>query len=252
MSETHDDANDARDLLGAWAIDAVDDRERALVERAIAADPGLAAEARELRDTVGMLGSADAEPPPTTLKDAVLAEVTSTPQAPQRDDATTRRQRTAGSRETAPRRGRMRWLAVAAAAVIAVGIPTGIAIDQANRADVAERQAEAMAEAMAQPGAELVAADLDDGGRAVAVLADGTALFTAHGTTDIGAHDQDYQLWVIHEDEAISAGVMEWDDGALEAQVDDFPAGAALAITAEPEGGSDQPTSDPLVILAAE
>lgn len=298
-------ADDVRDLLGAWALDAVDDAEREAVERAIAADPDLAAEARELRETVARIAEHDAEEPPAHLRDAVMAQVRGTAQetvqgaAAERtvagvvpDDATEgtvgadwsgRHAADEGSPETpgetprdadsetprdsagettratggtgdelaARRRVRNRWRALAAAAafIAAIAVPTVIAVNQADRADRAEQQAAQIAEALTAPGAELVRQEMDDGARVVAVLGEGSALFAADGMAQLD--DQDYQLWVVHDEEAISAGVLAWHDGQLSAQVEDFPADAALAITAEPPGGSDQPTSDPLVVLSA-
>lgn len=246
----NDQLNDPRTLLGAWALDAVDDRERALVERAIAADPELAEDARELRETVGLIATHDAQDPPAELRETVLTEVEQTEQSgPARGSKVAPAPGSAPAAAGRPRSGgRGRWLAAAAAAVIAVGVPTGIAIDQAGRADHAEQQTEALVEALTRPGAEMIGVDLDEGGRAVAVLAEDSAVFAANGMAELD--DQDYQLWVVHDGEATSAGVLAWHDGRLDAQVEDFPQDAALAITAEPEGGSDQPTSDPLVVLA--
>lgn len=245
---THRD--EARELLGAWALDAIDDRERALVERAIAQDTELAAQAQELRETVGLLGENDATSPPAALRDRVLQRVSETTQsAPisgsSESDRSSSATRTRASRG---RRPAVRYLAIAAAAAAAIAIPTGIAIDQAGRADRAEEQTQLIAEALASPGAELVAVDVETGGRAVAVLTDESALFAADGLVEL--QDQDYQLWVISDEEATSAGVLTWQDGQLNAEVPDFPADGALAITAEPLGGSDQPTSDPLAILS--
>ncbi|MPV38800.1 hypothetical protein GB881_17450, partial [Georgenia subflava] len=69
-----------RELLGAWALDAVDDVERAAVERAIREDPEVAAEARALRETVARIAEADAVAPPPSLRGEVLTTVTTTPQ----------------------------------------------------------------------------------------------------------------------------------------------------------------------------
>lgn len=249
--------NTIRELLGAWALDAVDDIERAAVERAIANDPELAAEARELRQTVSRIAEADAQQPPEHIREAVLARIAETPQAAER-----RQRRTEEPDQLTQSRRRRRWqaLAAAAAVIIAIAIPTGIAIDQADRADQAELQAEEaaglaqeqseqLAQALTDPSAELVAEDLPDGSRAVAVLGESSALFAAHGMTEL--EDQDYQLWVLDDDQAISAGVLAWEDGRLTAQLSDVPADAALAVTAEPVGGSEQPTSDPMVVLAS-
>ena len=244
-----------RDLLGAWALDAVDDLERAAVERAIASDEELAAEARQLRETVGRLAEADAQQPPEHVRDAVFAEIQQS--APNEDTASTPAAREDRNELTRMRR-RRRWqgLATAAAFVVAIAIPTAVAIDQSDRAEQAELQAEQsqqqsdqLAEALMDPASEMVSEDLPDGSRAVGVLGENSALFAAQNMTEL--EDQDYQLWVLDGDEAISAGVMDWEEGALTAHVDQFPADAALAVTAEPVGGSEQPTTDPMVVLTA-
>lgn len=265
------DGNTPRDLLGPWALNAVDDLERAAVERAIASDEHLAAEARQLRETISRLAEADAEEPPESLRDAVLEQIRSQtphtgagagssargvwhqrPQAGQNHDPG----QSEGD-ELAALRRRRRWQALAAAAaiVIAAAVPTAIALDQADRADQAELQAgqaqenaEQLSQALMDPAAEFVSDELPDGSRGVAVLGEDSALFMASDMTEL--QDQDYQLWVLHDDEAISAGLLSWDDGELSAQVEDFPAGGALAVTAEPIGGSEQPTTDPLLVLA--
>ncbi|HLS15492.1 MAG TPA: anti-sigma factor [Beutenbergiaceae bacterium] len=278
----NDSNEQVRELLGAWALNAVDDVERAAVERAIAADADLAAEARELRETVGRLAEADAQQPPEHVREAVLAQirVTSQDQPPARDRTAThpqhatpdpapggasRRERGGSTDELNAMRRRRRWQALAAAAafIVAVALPTVVAINQADRAGEAEQaqeqaeqqaelaqdQADQIAEALTHPEAQLVGEDLPDGSRAVAVLSQDSALFTAQGMTDLD--DQDYQLWVLEGEQATSAGVLDWDEGRLTAHVEQFPADGALAITAEPLGGSDQPTSDPLVVLGA-
>ena len=88
------------------------------------------------------------------------------------------------------------------------------------------------------------------GGAATAILTDDAALFSAAGLPDPG-DDHVYQLWVIDGDEAASVGVLADDDGTVRQLADDFTEGSALAITVEPSGGSTQPTTTPLVVLAA-
>lgn len=255
-----------RDLLGAWAVDALDDLERAAVERALGADPELAAEARSLRETVVRLTERDAQAPPPELRQAVLERIASVEQAgaagrrrgeSARDEVARHSDGAAGNRlhrdrhasSVSRRRRSLRVLAAAAALVVAVGIPTGVAIVQYQRAEQAQEQADLLAEAITRPGAQLVSSPVEHGGQAVAVLAESMAVLVVHGIPEL--HDGDYQLWVVRDGHAQSAGVLAWHDGRLEAQVEEFGAGAALALTAEPMGGSDQPSSDPLVVLAA-
>ncbi|WP_345043394.1 anti-sigma factor, partial [Georgenia daeguensis] len=151
----------------------------------------------------------------------------------------------------APRRRRAtlgRCLA-AAAVVAAIAVPSGVAVQQAQRADRAEEQTTAIAEALSAPDARLVAEDVTGGGRAVAVVAAGSALFTAQALP-VPADERVYQLWVVQDGEASSAGVLRPEDGLVTTRVGDLPDGAVLALTVEPAGGSAQPTTTPVVALA--
>jgi uncharacterized protein (TIGR03083 family) len=64
------------DLLGAWAVDALDDEERMAVEAALTRHPDLAETARELREGVARLGgtaTGDADDPAAVLSAATAA-----------------------------------------------------------------------------------------------------------------------------------------------------------------------------------
>ncbi|CAM3434065.1 anti-sigma factor [Occultella aeris] len=234
--------DDVRDLLGAWALDAVDDVERKAVERLIRDDPEAAAEARALRDTVTRLAVSDAAAPPAALRAQVLAAVESTRQLEPSAG------HTHGS-ESPPARRRSKTLRLLAAAAILIGIavPSGIAVLQAQRAEQAEQQVELLAEALSEPGATLVRADVSGGGKAAMVTGGDTVLLALSGLPELSG--QDYQLWVIQDDVPVSAGVLHPKDGLLTRELTDVPATAALALTIEPTGGSTQPTTDPLVVL---
>lgn len=229
---------EARELLGAWALDAVDDVERRVVERAIAEDEELAAEARALRETVARLAQADAMPAPQELREKVLAQVAT---APQRGSAGP-----SANPGISRRRGSRWWLTAAAA--VAVLIPTGIAVQQADRAGTAEDELREFTEALARPDAELLSTEITGGGRAAALVSQEEVLFAASAVPELG-EDSTYQLWVIDEGGPSSAGVLGVVDGRLEARLEALPPGGALAMTVEPAGGSPQPTSDPILIL---
>ncbi len=63
--------------------------------------------------------------------------------------------------------------------------------------------------------------------------------------------DKIYQVWVIENDVPKPSGVFESSDGSVAAVVEHSLDNAdAVAVTVEPEGGSPQPTTDPM--LAAE
>lgn len=64
--------DEAHELSGAYALDAVADEERAAFERLLAFDPVLAAEVVELSEAAGLLGTTEAAPPPFLLAERVL------------------------------------------------------------------------------------------------------------------------------------------------------------------------------------
>ncbi|MGD9995817.1 MAG: maleylpyruvate isomerase family mycothiol-dependent enzyme [Ilumatobacteraceae bacterium] len=66
MSTEHDD------LLGAWAIDALDPDERAIVDAALESDPALRGTADRLRAAVAALAADDAMTPPSGLRGSIL------------------------------------------------------------------------------------------------------------------------------------------------------------------------------------
>jgi anti-sigma-K factor RskA len=102
---------------------------------------------------------------------------------------------------------------------------------------------------------EVTAALLDErgmrmegaGAAAAKVPADGKSVFVAE---DLPAPPEDnvYQVWLIEESGPTSFGVFEPEDGrALLEGARPLTGVTAVAVTVEPEGGSEQPTSDPIV-----
>ncbi len=238
--------SDVRDLVGAYALDAVDDVERRAVERLVARDPRAAQELAELRATAALLGAASAAEPPVGLRADVLSRIRGVPQVP----AARAAEPAAAVAPPAARRPRRTttWLAIAATALGAAAIPTALALQQARQTEQAEQSAQAIADLLADPRATVVRADVTGGGTAVGVLTDDRALFTATGLVEPG-EGQEYQLWILRDGEALPRAVMPDDDGRVRALADGYRAGDALAVTVEPAGGSQQPTTTPLVVL---
>ena len=279
-----------RELLGAWALDALDDAERARVDDLIARDPEAAREARSLRETAAVLGEAVAVAAPDAVRLAVLAEVDRVPQTaagtdpeadgsapvraaadrpaasttpggavptppdptPTTPGAPPRTGRTGGSTRPAGRRtARRRWsAAVAALALIAaIAVPSTVAWRQGQRAAEAEARADRITALLAEPGAQVVSAPVTSGGTAVAVVTADAALVTATGVDAPGAGEV-YQLWVMRDGSPVPDATTGVTDGTLQIRTDAYRTGDALALTVEPEGGSEQPTSEPVVVLA--
>lgn len=254
-----DGRGDAWDLLPAYALDAVDDLDRRAVERLIAADPAAQQALDEYRDVVAAFAVDHA--PPVSARDAVLARVATTPQVPlpgqpaagqPLGQPVTAETQASGEARTgaASTRARLRWglVAAAAAAVVAVAVPTTVAVRATQEQSRLQAQADAVTQMLADPTATIVRGEVAGGGEASVLVAGDDYLFRASELPGAG-DDQDYQLWVVGDDGGVtSAGVLAEQDGTVEQLVQDAP-GVGVAVTVEPEGGSEQPTTDPIVAL---
>ncbi|MFI2568212.1 anti-sigma factor domain-containing protein [Cellulosimicrobium funkei] len=239
-----DDRPDVRDLLPAYALDAVDDVERRAVERLLAADPDARRELDEYRDVVAAF-AVESDPPPA-LRDAVLARVAAATVPPAGES-------TGGvvvDLAAARRARRRRWtgLAAAVAAVVAVAVPTTVAVRATQERSRLEARADAIERMLADPDATILHGDVAGGGQASVLAAGDDMYFRASDLPDTG-DDRDYQLWVVEPDGAVvSAGVLDVQDGSTSRLVQGEP-GVGMAVTVEPAGGSEQPTTDPVVAL---
>ncbi|OCI30353.1 anti-sigma factor [Oerskovia enterophila] len=235
------DADDPRDLLAAYALDAVDDLDRRVVDRLLTTDPDARRELDEHRAVVAAF-TVDT-PPPAGLRDQVLERVASTPQvaAVQAGRADPRPGRSA--------RPPRRWAVVAAvaAAVVAVAVPTTLAVQARQEQVRLQTQADAVASMLADPAAEIVRGEMVGGGDASALVSGDRVLFSVSDLPQAGAAE-DYQLWLVEGDRMVSAGVFDARDGSAALLVE-AAGSAGVAVTLEPAGGSPQPTSDPLVVL---
>jgi len=227
----------AWDLLAPYALDAVDDLERRAVERLVASDDEARRTVAELRAVASTMVP-DVEPP-AGLRAQVLARVEESAQEPVVE----------AGRPAARRRPR-RWAVagIAAAAVVAIAVPTGVAVQQAHERSRLEAQAETVAGMLADPHAQLVTGTMSTGGDVSVLVSGDQVLFTGSGMAAAGT-GKDYQLWrSVDGKTMVSVGVVHAADGSA-AVLFDAPGDSVFAITVEPAGGSEQPTSDPVVAL---
>jgi anti-sigma factor RsiW len=247
---THDEASE---LLGAYALDAVDGEEHTRLEEHLEQCPRCRAELDGLREVAAALGNS-VEPLPEGLWSNIASRL------PERPDAEAppmpRLTSVEGSRPSGGANPRLRGavttigaIAVAAAAIAAV---LGIGLVHANdkvsnlQAQVAAQshQPSQIAAALAVPGHRVV--ELESPGHTplaqFVVVPDGRG-YLMSSTLPTLARGRTYQLWGIVGITPISLGLM----GRAPGQVTFTLAGSAraseLAITAEPMGGSVAPTS---------
>ena len=77
-------------------------------------------------------------------------------------------------------------------------------------------------------------------------------MFVATGLATVGA-DETYELWLIDDEAPIPAGLFVPAEGLASVPVEgDLGAAVAIAVTIEPEGGSDAPTGDILLLGSLE
>ena len=229
---------DIHTLAGAYALDAIDDLDRTRFEQHLAGCPACAVEVAELAETVAALTEATAEAPPAGLRAAVLTEVGDTAQlGPEVRRAFHRRP------------VRRAWLA-AAAAVVALGgagaVGYAIADHSGGAGTRASAEAQQIAAVLGAPDARIHSSAT--GGGRVTVVAAGSLDEAVAVLTDLpspGA-DRAYQLWVIEDGTARSAGVLAAGRTDATKLIGGVRGAQAFGVSREPAGGSAAP-SLPLV-----
>lgn len=178
---------DIHALAGAYALDAVDDLERAAFERHLRDCASCAGEVAELRETAAWLAGPVAAPAPARLREAVLGEVGRTPQERGRHGAA------GGGRAD---RTRLRRWAVSgvAAAVLAAGVGVGTWAVTEQHFSTEQARVDAV---LAAADARLVRKDMG-GGRVTLVVSPSrnAAVAVLDGLASPGA-GKTYQLWMI-------------------------------------------------------
>jgi hypothetical protein len=229
------------DLLGAYALDAVPEDERRLVEEHLAVCEACRREVMEHLETVALLSGG--EPAPVGGWDRIAAELEPAPPTSLEARRETRAPRRIG-----------RWATGVAAAVAAVTIAAlGVTVVQQDRrldrlAAAGEDRALAMAAeaALRDPAARPIILRSSDGATSVeaVLLPDGTGYLYRYDLVPLPT-GRTYQLWALGAADPISAGVLGPEPGVVAFSVD--PGITGLAITQEIAGGAVAPTSDPLV-----
>ncbi|WP_018157497.1 anti-sigma factor [Demetria terragena] len=248
-------------LIGAYAIDAVDDDERRVVDQSMAEDSEYAAEMRSLRDAANELSVLSAIEPPASLRSSVLVSIAQTrPLPPLTPEADAETDASDGSDQApvadlgAVRERRQRrwsgWLLSAAAAVLLVtgGLSVAMWSPWQN-----EGGTTVAAQVSSAADAETYDLPLGDSNATVTRSAsEGKAVLRS---IDLPAPPagQNYQMWLQQDGKMVSAGMLPKiaKDGTVTMVLDgDAGRASATAMTLEPAGGSKQPTTTPMGLIA--
>ena len=245
---------EAEELLGAYALDALPPDEAAAVRAHLAGCAAHAAKAAELRAIARELHAAsDAVAAPAALRSRVLDAIAREPQA----SATPTPARLSDARTRTAPESRIQWRpsnvrgfpsvamgfgALAAALLVVIGGLTAWNVTLRNRLDdrLDASRATAVAPLTGSASGRGVVLYFADNKKAV-VVGDGMPVLDASKT---------YQLWRLDAaGKPSSGGLMRPDASGHATMVVDYDASTAttLAITIEPAGGSPQPTSDPVL-----
>lgn len=251
MTDRHEDIVE---LLGAYALDAVDPEEAALVEDHLRTCPRCAAEVAEHREVAAMLAHSGA-PAPEGLWERISAGLEEAPpelSVPVRAPA-------AGSVVDLGARRRSgssaRWLpaAAAAAVLVVVGVVTGLALGddggRPERSEVAASSLEELArDVLNDPAARTVELVRPDGGELAAPAAvdvDGSG-YLLGGRLPALDPTRTYQLWGVSDDVVVSLGVLGSSPDVIAFHVDEGI--HTLVITEEVAGGVPSSSNPPFLM----
>jgi len=244
--EPNDD--DLRELLALAAVDALDADEQAALDHDLAGRADLRAELETLREAAATIAAATAEAPPPAMRANVLAAIADEPQLARAAPVATTPP-TGVADNVVPMRAprRRRWTAaIGAVAAVAAAIVAFLVIAPGSGSDPVDVAAVVDAD-------DRVTVPLDgelSGMELVHSPALGASALVGSAIPTPGDDDV-YELWMISDAEPEPVDTFRPDeDGDVELLIEDAtsPDDVVFAVTIEPPGGSEQPTTP---ILAA-
>ncbi|MEV6956068.1 anti-sigma factor [Streptomyces sp. NPDC048331] len=243
-------ATDTHTLAAAYALDALDPSERNDFDTHMQTCEACRQEASEFKATAARLAAAVSQTPPKSAKAQVMAAIDGVRQLPPRIPPTPVASSSLGG---VLRRGAMPLALAASVAAAALG---GVAVwqiqngqDLKQQARQAQQQLAEVSTVLAAPDARTAHGRAANGALTTVVTSDrqNKAVFTAASLPAPGA-GKTYQLWLDHKGTMRPAGFIDH-DGTVLLTGDPADAGA-VGLTLEPTGGSPQPTTDPLLLMA--
>ncbi len=247
--------NDIHLLSGAYAVDAVDDIERARFGQHLVDCSECRAEVESLRRAAVELSHLTRSLPPARLREQVLRDISAVrPLPPQvEQEASARIEQTARTRRNPTeakeqRRWSSRWLAAAAAVVLLGGGAAAVTQpwdrQSQGQLTVAER-------VLSAPDKQATDKTFPGGASATLVRSKevGRAVLVTHSMPGAPA-GKVYQLWLqTPAGTMASAGLMPPKSDQTVVLEGDAATATGAGITVEPEGGSVAPTTEPIALF---
>jgi len=233
-------SDDIHALVGAYALDAVDDLERVAFDRHLRDCEACRTEVAELQEAAARMADGTWSVPPPGLRDRVMAEITTTRQVAPLAPARPRR---SGSL-------RLRLTAAAAAVVAAAVAGTAVFVVQEDRVRHEQALAEAARSGNSRIQAILRSPDLDV--RQQPLKTGGSVTVASSRLQDAGvillaadeapADDRVFELWTVRGGAALRAGTLNPGQTTIVQVVEGLPGSSEVGVTVERAGGSDTPT----------
>ena len=248
--------DDPHTLAGAYALNALTDRDQARFERHLAGCEACAAEVRGLRETAARLATATAAAPPARLRERVLAEVARTRQQSPAPAAHRRAARswTRWAARPPGRPGLMRPLAAGlSVAFLAAAVVFGVlALTTRHTLTQAQAREHMLAAVLTAPDAKMMSSRVAGGGTASIVMSsrEHALAFSSAGLPVLPA-GQAYELWLMGPPGMRSAAMLPQASHGMTSPViaTGLRAGDMVELTVEPSGGAAHPTSTALLLL---
>ncbi|MEU7017221.1 anti-sigma factor [Streptomyces sp. NPDC046385] len=243
------DVTDLHTLAAPYTLNALDPGERGAFEDHLRTCAACRQEVAEFDATAARLAAAVSLAPPATAKAQVMAAIEGVRQLPPRIP----------TQASAPAFGsalRRKAPVLALAAGVAAAVLGGATVwqtqhiqDLERQARQSQRQLDAVSAVLAAPDARTAHARAANGALTSVVTSDrqNKAVFTAANLPAPGT-GKTYQLWLDHNGTMLPAGLIDHDGTVI---LTGSPTDAsAVGLTLEPTGGSPQPTTTPLLLIA--
>jgi anti-sigma factor RsiW len=251
---------DIHALAGAYALDAINDLERAAFDRHLAGCEACAFEVAELRSAAARLVDTTWSAAPPRLRDNVLKQVSHT-----RQTRPGRAEQYVDPEIAPPSPWRRRLVAVAAASLLAAGVGAATYVVQDQRVSNEHAQFEAsraqseanlrrltqIQEVMAASDARARQVPVKGGGRiSVVYSAKQNAAVAMLAGLNQPASNRAYQLWLVKDNKQASAGVLAPGHNGGTSLVTGIRDAQELAVTQEQAGGAEHPTQAPMAAVS--
>jgi len=231
---------DVHHLAAAYALDALDQRERAAFEAHYERCDVCRADVLEFRETMAEVASSLSAPPPPSLKDRVMADIAVT------------RQRSPTQIPQAPvQAGRPRgsWVMLAAAAAVIIALVVGVVAFNGGDDDPFNDELAAVLEQTDSRMIELDNQSEIDGMFKVAWSPSMGKAVLMGEDLPVAPDGKAYELWLISGDQSMAMYILDpADDGQVHRTLPTPAEPTAWAITMEPVEGSAVATGDIMFI----